>query len=66
MTENHPGSDPPSRRPEYESSPPPEYQPVEQEPVDPHTAGPRPVEPHRVASAPYGQVWSYPTSGGQA
>ncbi|HYU02368.1 MAG TPA: trypsin-like peptidase domain-containing protein, partial [Jatrophihabitantaceae bacterium] len=44
----------------------PEYQPVEQEPVDPHTADPRPVEPHRVASAPYGQVWSYPTSGGQA
>jgi putative serine protease PepD len=66
MTENHPGSDQPSRPPEYESSPPPEYQPVEQEPVDPHTADPRPVEPHRVASAPYGQVWSYPTSGGQA
>jgi len=66
MTENYPGSDQPRRPPEYESSPPPEYQPVEQEPVDPHTADPRPVEPHRVASAPYGQVWSYPTSGGQA
>jgi putative serine protease PepD len=66
MTENHPGSDQPSRPPAYESSPPPGYQPVEQEPVDPHTADPRPVEPHRVASAPYGQVWSYPTSGGQA
>ena len=66
MTENYPGSDQPRRPPEYESSPQPEYQPVEQEPVDPHTADPRPVEPHRVASAPYGQVWSYPTSGGQA
>jgi len=66
MTENYPGSDQPRRPPEYESSPQPEYQPVEQEPVDPHTADPGPVEPHRVASAPYGQVWSYPTSGGQA
>jgi putative serine protease PepD len=65
MTENYPGSEQPRRPPEYESSPQPEYQPVEQEPVDPHTADPRPVEPHRVASAPYGQVWSYPTSGGQ-
>ena len=71
MTENYPGSDQPSRPPEYESSPPPEYQPVEPQPVepqpvDPQTVDPRPGEPHRVASAQYGQVWSYPTSGGQA
>ena len=66
MTENHPGSDQPSRPTEYGSSPPPEYQPVDPHPVDPQSVDPGPGEPHRVASAQYGQVWTYPTSGTQA
>jgi putative serine protease PepD len=61
MTENYPGSDQPSRPPEYGSSPPPEYQPV-----DPQPADPRLVDPQPGTGANYGQVWSYPASGGQA
>jgi putative serine protease PepD len=71
MTENYPGSDQPSRPHEYESSSPPEYQPVDPQAVDPQAVDPQAVdprsaEPHRVANAQYGQAWSYPTSGGNA